>query len=98
VADRNSKSIRCVVRRRRLLQSEQQFDHLLHLPLVRTPVSDDGALHFGRRVLEHFAPRLDRGQNRNAACVAQLERASRIGRVKHVLDHNQLRPAFSQPR
>jgi hypothetical protein len=30
--------------------------------------------------------------------VAQLERASRIGRVKHVLDHNQLRPAFSQPR
>ena len=86
VANRHGQRIGGVVRRRHLVQSEQQLDHLLHLPLVRAAVSHDGALHFGRRVFEHLASRLDRGQNRDAARVTELERASGVGRVEQILD------------
>ena len=91
VANRHGQRICGIVRRRHLVQSEQQLDHLLHLPLVRTAVSHDGALHFGRRVLEHFATGFDRGENRDAARVTELERASRVGRVEQILDDDALR-------
>jgi hypothetical protein len=94
VTDSDGKSIRRIMRPGRLLQSKQQLDHLLDLPLVRTSVSHDGTLDFSRRVLAHFASRFDRGQDRNAPRVSELERTSRIRGVEHVLDDDQLRPTF----
>jgi hypothetical protein len=94
MTDCDGQRVRGIMRRRHLFQSEQQLDHLLHLPLVCTAVSNNGTLHFRWRVLEHFASRFDGRENRYAARVTQLERASRVGRVEQVFDHHELRPAL----
>jgi hypothetical protein len=85
VADGDGEGVRCVMRRRCLGQAEQQPDHLLYLMLVRAPVADHGTLHFGRGVLDDLAARLDSRENRDAARVAEAQRAAGIHRRKQVL-------------
>ena len=86
MADRHGERVGRVVGRRRLGETEQQFDHLLHLTLVRAAIADDGTLHFGGRVLDHGAACLDGGEQRDAAGVSELEGAAGVDGVKHALD------------
>ena len=78
--------IRCVERRRRLLQPEQQLDHLLHLVFLGAAVADDGAFHLRRRVFDDGAPGFDGSENGHAARMAKLQRAADVPRVKQRLD------------
>jgi hypothetical protein len=90
MANRNRERVCRVVWRWQAIEAEQQLDHVLHLPLVRPSISNDGTLHFCRRVLQNFAARLDSGKDRNAAGVTELERASGVACVKEVLDDDVL--------
>ena len=98
VADGDRQRVGGVVRRRRLGQPEQQLDHLLHLVLLGAAVADDGALDLGRRVLEDRHARLDRREHRDAARVAELQRAAHVHGVKQVLDGHAVGPAVGEKR
>ena len=79
-------------------QAEQQLDHLLHLLLLGAPVADDRPLDLGRRVLDDRQPGLDGREHRDAARVAELQRAAHVGGVKQVLDGDAVRPALGEQR
>ena len=98
VANRHRQCICGIVGRRHSVQAEKQFDHLLDLTLVSTAVPHDGPFHFRRRVLEHFATGLHRGENRDTTRMTELERATRIARVEHVFDDNALRLTLGEMR
>src|SRR5688572_8145144 len=92
VTDRHCQCIRRVERRRRLRQSEQQLDHLLHLTLLRAAIANDGALHFCRCVLDDCAARFDSREQRDTSRVSELQGAARIDRVKDALDRDAVGP------
>ena len=94
VADRDRERVGRVVRRRHGRQAEDQLHQLLHLLLLGAPVADDRALDLGGRVLEHRHARFDGRQHRDAARVAELERAAHVHRVKQILDRDAVRPAL----
>ena len=66
--------------------------------LLGAAVADDGALHFGRRVLDHLAAGLDGGEHRDAARVPELQRAADVDGVKQVLDGDAVGPAGGEQR
>src|SRR6266849_10836422 len=94
VADRDRKSVGGVVRRRYFSQTQQQLDHVLHLRLFRAAVADDGALDLGGCVFEDRHARLDGRKHRDAAGMAELQRAAHVDRVKQVLDRGTVRAAL----
>src|SRR5688572_2562690 len=86
------------MRCRRSRQPEQQFDHLLNLVFLGTAVADDGSLDLGGGVLDDLTPGLDRGKDRHAACVAQLEGATRVHCVEQALDGDAVGTVCEQQR
>ena len=98
VTDRHGERVGGIVRRGRLRQAQEQLDHLLHLVLVRAPVSDHRSLDFSGRVLDHLATSFDGGKHGDTTRVAKLECASRVARIEDVLDNDVLRLAFRESR
>lgn len=86
VTDRHGQRVGCVEGLRRLVESEQQRDHLLHLLLLRASVTDHGPLDLGWRVFDDVTACLDGGEHRDPARVPELQRAAGVGGVKEVLD------------
>src|SRR5262245_37769214 len=96
MTDRHRQRIRRVVRRRRLREAKQQLDHLLHLTLLGSAVTDDSTLHLGGRVLHDRAVGLDGCQQRDTARVSELERAARVHGMKHTLDCDAVGPRLRE--
>src|SRR5688572_1612591 len=88
MTDGNGECVGRIMRCRRFREPEQQLDHLLHLVFLGPAIADDGALDLGGGVLDDLAPGLDGGKDRHPPCVAQLERAARVHRVKQTFDGN----------
>ncbi len=74
--------------RRRLVEAEEQLDHLRNLVLLGAAIADDRALDFGRRVFHHLAACFHRREHRDSAGVAQQERAPHVGGVEQVFDRD----------
>ena len=98
MTDRHRQRIGDVVRRRGVVEAEQQLHHLLDLRLLGAAVADHRALDFGRRVLDDRQARLRRRQQRDAARVPQLERAADVARVEDDLDRDAVRLALGEQR
>ncbi len=98
MTDRDGQRIRGIVRRRRLGETKQQLDHLLHLTLIRATVADHRALHFRGGVLNDRAAGLDRREQRDAARVPKLERAASVDGVKDALDGDAVGPRLRKQR
>lgn len=96
MADRDGDRVCRVVRRRRLLEAEQQLDHLLHLVLVRAAIADDRPLDLRRRVLDHWNAGLHGGEHRHAARMSELQGGSGVDRVEDVLDRDAVRPVLRE--
>ena len=74
MAERDGQRISDVVWGRRLLEVEEQLDHLLHLVLLCTAVADDRALDRCGRVGHDRHAGFRGGEQRDAARLAELER------------------------
>ena len=98
VTDGDGQRVGDVVRRRRLVEPEQQLDHLLHLVLLGPAVADHRTLDLGGRVFDDRHARLGRREQRHAARVAELQRAADVARIEDVLDRDAVRPVLAQER
>src|SRR5687768_11174695 len=98
MTDRHCERVGRVVRGRRLGQSQQQLDHLLHLVLFRAAVADDGSLDFRGRVFHHRASAFDGRQHGDAARVPEFQGGTGINRVKQTLDGDAVRCAADDHR
>ena len=96
MTDGDGQRVGRVVRRRHGIQAEEQLHHLLHLLLLGAAVADDGALDFGRRVLDDRHAGLDRGQHGDAARVPELQRAADVDGMEEVLDGDAVWPAVAR--
>src|SRR5262245_49047310 len=92
MTDRYREGIRSVMRRWSFVETEQHFDHVLHLTLVGAAVSDHRAFHFRRCVFDNVAPGFDGSEHRHTTGMPQLQRAASIHTVKEVLHRDTLRP------
>ena len=86
MTDGDRERIGRIERRGRLGEAEEQLDHRLHLPFLGASVSHHRLFHFGRRVFHDGHAGFDSGQHRDAAGVAQLQRAAGVDGVKQILD------------
>ena len=98
MADGNRQRVGRIERRGRLAEAEQQLHHRLHLPFLCAAVTDDRLLHLGGRVFDDRHAGFDGRQHRDAARVPQLQRASRIGRMKQILDRHDIGPMPAHQR
>src|SRR5262249_33268672 len=94
VADRDRNGVGRVVRRRGGRQPEQRLHHLSHLRLLGAAEADDRAFDLRRRVLDDRDARRRRGEQRDAARVAEAQRAPDVLRVEDVLDGDAVRPVL----
>src|SRR6185503_14052185 len=95
---RDGQRVGGVVWRGRFRQTEQQFDHLLHLMLLGAAVADHRALDGSRRVFHHRAPALDCRQHGDSARVTELQGGAGIDRGKQAFDGDAVRRAVSNER
>ena len=91
VTNRHRERIGGVVRRWRGGKTEVQLHHLPHLVLLGASVTDDRALDFGRRVLDHLTTGFNRGKHRHATRVTELQCAADVRRVKEIFDGDAVR-------
>ena len=96
MADRDGQRIGSVVRRRRLIETQQQLDHLLDLVLFSAAVADDGTLDLSRRVFHDRTTCFDRRKHCHATRMPELERTADVDRVKQALDGDSIWAAPDQ--
>jgi hypothetical protein len=96
MADRDGQRISGVVRLRRLIETEQELDHLLDLVLFSTAIADDGALDLRWRVFHDWTPCFDRRKHGHATRVPELERAADVDCVKQAFNGNTIWGATDQ--
>ena len=98
MAERDGQRVSDVVWGRRLLEVEEQLDHLLHLVLLCTAVADDRALDRCGRVGHDRHAGFRGGEQRDAARLAELERTAHVAGVKYVLDRDAVGPMLHDER
>ena len=86
VADRNCKSIRRIERFRKVGQLQQGANHLLDLWLFGASVAGHRALNFKGAVLKNGKIGFGCGKQRNAAGMAEFQRALNSVGVKNALE------------
>ncbi|SUG38593.1 Uncharacterised protein [Salmonella enterica subsp. arizonae] len=83
--DRDSQRI-CGICLRISGELQQRSNHMLNLAFLRATNTNDGLLNLTRRVFKHRQFPVDRGDNRYAAGLSQLEGGIGILRHKHLFD------------
>jgi hypothetical protein len=94
MTERHRQRVGRVVWCRRLRQSQQDLDHLLHLVFLGAAVPDDRTLDLGGRILRDWASGLYRGEDRDTARVPELQGAADIRRVEQVFHRDAVRFAL----